>query len=126
MVQQLGFVRTATARIAVAAFARLQADPDRLGRAISEGMFLQIIAIGPLLCADCPEVLRKLGRTVRLPPVLGFGGVLRLATRVLEPRRAERRQGDRRERNAGFAAFATAERRSGLDRRLRDRRVNAY
>jgi O-antigen/teichoic acid export membrane protein len=51
LVQQLGFVRTATSRISVAAFARLQADPERLGRAISEGMFLQIIAIGPLLCA---------------------------------------------------------------------------
>jgi O-antigen/teichoic acid export membrane protein len=51
VVQQLGFVRAATARIAIAAFTRLQADPDRLGRAISEGMFLQIIAIGPLLCA---------------------------------------------------------------------------
>ena len=51
IVQQLGFVRTATARISVAAFARVQADPVRLARALTEGMFLQIIAVGPLLCA---------------------------------------------------------------------------
>jgi len=53
--------------------------------------------------------------------VLGFGGVLRLATRVLEPRKSERRQADRRQRTIGFAE---RERRSGGDRRLRDRRVN--
>ena len=51
IVQQLGFVGTATSRISVAAFARVGDDPARLARAITEGMFLQIIAIGPLLCA---------------------------------------------------------------------------
>lgn len=51
VVQQLGIVRTATARISVAAFARVQGEPERLARALTEGMFLQIIAVGPLLCA---------------------------------------------------------------------------
>ncbi len=51
IVQQLGIVRTATARISVAAFARVQGEPARLARALTEGMFLQIIAVGPLLCA---------------------------------------------------------------------------
>ena len=45
----LGFVRTATTRISVAAFARVEGDPVRLARAISEGMYLQILALGPLL-----------------------------------------------------------------------------
>lgn len=49
IVQQLGFVRTATTRISVAAFARVEGDPVRLARAISEGMYLQILALGPLL-----------------------------------------------------------------------------
>ncbi len=51
IVQQLGIVRSATARISVAAFARVQGEPERLARALTEGMFLQIIAVGPLLCA---------------------------------------------------------------------------
>ncbi len=51
IVQQLGIVRSATARISVAAFARVQGEPARLARALTEGMFLQIIAVGPLLCA---------------------------------------------------------------------------
>jgi hypothetical protein len=55
--------------------------------------------------------------------VLGFGGVLRLATRVLEPRRAERREAERRMRDEGFTRYSSAERRSGIDRRVRERRV---
>jgi hypothetical protein len=54
---------------------------------------------------------------------LGFGGVLRLATRVLEPRRAERRRRERRLGDLGHTEFAPAERRSGIDRRVRERRV---
>jgi PST family polysaccharide transporter len=49
IVQQLSFVRTATTRISVAAFARVEGDPVRLARAITEGMYLQILALGPLL-----------------------------------------------------------------------------
>jgi len=68
--------------------------------------------------------LTFLRQTGYLPPqVLGFGGVLRLATRVLEPRKSERRQGDRRTRDLGFASFVSRERRTGTDRRLRERRV---
>src|ERR1043166_8914797 len=50
IVQQLSFVRTATTRLSVAAFARVEGDPVRLARAITEGMYLQILALGPLLC----------------------------------------------------------------------------
>jgi O-antigen/teichoic acid export membrane protein len=49
IVEQLGFVRTATTRISVAAFARVEGDPVRLARAISDGMYLQILALGPFL-----------------------------------------------------------------------------
>jgi len=65
--------------------------------------------------------LKFSGRTGNLRRlVLGFGGVLRLATRVLEPRKSERRQVDRR-RNPG--GVVERERRTGGDRRVRDRRV---
>jgi len=48
LVEQLGFVKTATSRISIAALARLQGDPARLARAMSEGMTLQLLAVGPL------------------------------------------------------------------------------
>ena len=68
--------------------------------------------------------LKFSGRTGNLRRlVLGFGGVLRLATRVLEPRKSERRQVDRRRNPGGSAALDEPERRRGGDRRVRDRRV---
>lgn len=51
LVEQLGFVKTATARISIAALARLRGDPERLARAMGEGMTLQLAAVGPLFIA---------------------------------------------------------------------------
>jgi PST family polysaccharide transporter len=49
MVRGLGFVMTATWRISMAAFARIQNDFARMLAGISEGMRLQVLALGPLL-----------------------------------------------------------------------------
>jgi O-antigen/teichoic acid export membrane protein len=65
IVLQLGFIREATTRISVAAFARLRGYPDRFSRAISEGAFLQVLAIGSLL------VLFTLVGPVAIPMLFG-------------------------------------------------------
>ncbi len=49
LVDVLGFAKGATYRISIAALAKVQGDRDRLRRAVSEGMGLQILALGPLL-----------------------------------------------------------------------------
>jgi PST family polysaccharide transporter len=49
MIEILSFVKTATWRISIATLARLQGDRDRLVKAVTEGMGLQILALGPLL-----------------------------------------------------------------------------
>lgn len=49
IVEVLSFVKNATWRLSIAALARLQGDPIRLAKAITEGMNLQILALGPLL-----------------------------------------------------------------------------
>jgi PST family polysaccharide transporter len=49
LVEVLSFVKGATWRLSIAALGRLQGDPIRLGKAVSEGMSLQILALGPLL-----------------------------------------------------------------------------
>ena len=49
IVEVLSFVKTATWRLSIAALARLQGDRVRLGKAVSECMSLQILALGPLL-----------------------------------------------------------------------------
>jgi O-antigen/teichoic acid export membrane protein len=49
LVDVLGFAKGATYRISIAALAKVQGDCDRLRRAVSEGMGLQILALGPLL-----------------------------------------------------------------------------
>ncbi len=51
LVEVLSFVKTATWRLAIAALARLQGDAPRLRKAVTEGMGLQILALGPLLVA---------------------------------------------------------------------------
>ena len=48
-VEALGFVKTATWRISIAALAKVQQDLTRLRQALEEGMALQFMAIGPLL-----------------------------------------------------------------------------
>jgi O-antigen/teichoic acid export membrane protein len=51
LAEVLGFVKTATWRIALSALAKFQGDRGRLLRAVNEGMGLQILALGPLLVA---------------------------------------------------------------------------
>ena len=43
----LGFIASAGSRVSVAALPRLVTEHERLGRAVSEGMFLQILAVAP-------------------------------------------------------------------------------
>jgi hypothetical protein len=45
----LSFVKIATGRISIATLARLQGNRERRLKAVSEGMGLQILALGPLL-----------------------------------------------------------------------------
>jgi PST family polysaccharide transporter len=49
MVELLGFVKSATYRLSIAALARLQGQRERMTQAISEGMGLQVLALGPVL-----------------------------------------------------------------------------
>lgn len=49
LAEVLGFVKTATWRIALSALAKFQGDRGRLLRAVNEGMGLQILALGPLV-----------------------------------------------------------------------------
>jgi PST family polysaccharide transporter len=49
IIDSLGFVKVATARISIAALARLDGVSDRISRALTEGAVLQVLAVGPLL-----------------------------------------------------------------------------
>jgi O-antigen/teichoic acid export membrane protein len=49
LVEALSFVKTATWRLSIAVFAKFQKDSDKLLRAVTEGMGLQVLALGPLL-----------------------------------------------------------------------------
>lgn len=49
--QVLTFVKTIAARLSIAALARVQNDVLRLGRAVTEGMTMQVLAAGPFLAA---------------------------------------------------------------------------
>lgn len=49
MLEVLSFAKAATYRISIAALAQLQSDGNRLKKAISEGMELQLLALGPIL-----------------------------------------------------------------------------
>ncbi len=63
LVEVLSFAKSAAWRISIAALARLQNDTGRLLRAISEGMRLQVLAVGPPLLTFSlagPFVLRAL------------------------------------------------------------------
>ncbi|MBE9030421.1 oligosaccharide flippase family protein [filamentous cyanobacterium LEGE 11480] len=51
LAEVLGFVKTATWRIALSALAKFQGDRGRLIRAVNEGMGLQVLALGPLVVA---------------------------------------------------------------------------
>lgn len=49
MLDVLSFAKSATYRISIAALAQIQSDGKRLKQAISEGMELQLLALGPIL-----------------------------------------------------------------------------
>ena len=49
LVQALCFIKDATWRLSIAAFAQIQTDKRKLLTAITEGMFLQTLALGPIL-----------------------------------------------------------------------------
>lgn len=49
--QVLTFIKIVAARLSIAALARVQNDAVRLGRAVTEGMTMQVLAAGPLLAA---------------------------------------------------------------------------
>lgn len=51
LVISLSFVKNATYRLSITAFARVRHDPPRLLRAMEEGMRLQVLALGPILLA---------------------------------------------------------------------------
>ena len=51
LVENLGFVKTAATRVAVAALAQVQQDRARLRSAIADGAMLQVLALGSLLVA---------------------------------------------------------------------------
>jgi len=49
--EALGTFRLAAGRMAIAALARLQDRPERFRAALEQAIYLQVIALGPLLCA---------------------------------------------------------------------------
>lgn len=49
MIEVLGFVKTVTFRLSISTLSRLQDNRERLTQAITEGMALQVLALGPLL-----------------------------------------------------------------------------
>ena len=75
LVEVLGFVKTATWRIALATLAKFQGDRQRLLNAVNEGMGLQILALGPLLVGFAwvaPWLIPLLFGTKWLPVVAVF------------------------------------------------------
>jgi O-antigen/teichoic acid export membrane protein len=65
MVELLGFVKSATYRLSIATLARLQGNRERMTQAITEGMALQVLALGPMLA-----VVSWVG-PIAFPPILG-------------------------------------------------------
>jgi O-antigen/teichoic acid export membrane protein len=51
LIDLVSFIKNATYRLSLAALGRLQESRDRLAQAVSEGMQLQIMALGPFLVA---------------------------------------------------------------------------
>ncbi|GAA6743876.1 oligosaccharide flippase family protein [Thermus antranikianii] len=75
LVESLGFVKAATWRISIAAFAKVQNDKGRLARAIVEASELQVLAVGlPLLgfALVGPWLMPKLFGTVWIPAISLF------------------------------------------------------
>jgi O-antigen/teichoic acid export membrane protein len=51
LVEALSFVKSATWRLSISALARVQQEISRLRYAVEEGMYLQVLALGPFLLA---------------------------------------------------------------------------
>jgi len=51
LVEALSFVKSATWRVSMSALARVQGDSVRLRRAVEEGIYLQVLLLGPFLLA---------------------------------------------------------------------------
>jgi len=49
--ESLGFLRAVAGRLAIVALSRMREDQDRFRAAIQRGLELQVLALGPLLCA---------------------------------------------------------------------------
>ncbi|MDX2098985.1 MAG: oligosaccharide flippase family protein [Leptolyngbyaceae cyanobacterium bins.59] len=62
LIQTLSFVKDATWRLSIAALGRLQGNRTRLVKAVTEGMSLQVMALGPLL----------VGFAIVAPPLLPY------------------------------------------------------
>jgi O-antigen/teichoic acid export membrane protein len=83
LVEVLGFVKTATWRISLSTLAKFQGDRGRLTRAVSDGMGLQILALGPLVVGFAwvaPWLLPQLFGADWLPvvavfPFIAFGNL---------------------------------------------------
>jgi O-antigen/teichoic acid export membrane protein len=75
LVEVLGFVKSATWRLAIATLSKLQHDSPRLLNAINEGMGLQILALAPLLVGFAwiaPWILPQLFGAQWIPVVMVF------------------------------------------------------
>ena len=49
--ESLGFIRSAAGRLAVVGLSRLRTEPERFRAAVQKGLELQVLTLGPLLCA---------------------------------------------------------------------------
>ena len=75
LVEYLTFVKAAAWRLSMAALARLQSDMARMSDAISAGMMLQVLAVGPILIAFSvvsPWVVPRLFGTEWMPTIALF------------------------------------------------------
>lgn len=83
LVNTLSFVKTATYRLSISSFGRIQHDLGKLRRVLAEGMRLQVLALGPFLLvflALGPWLLPRLFGTDWLPlldvfPFIALGSI---------------------------------------------------
>ena len=75
LVEVLGFVKSATWRLAIATLSKVQNDRGRLLKAVNEGMGLQVLALAPLLVGFAwvaPWIMPKLFGAEWLPVIAIF------------------------------------------------------
>jgi PST family polysaccharide transporter len=84
VVDMLSFVRNATWRISIAALAKIQQSRERLAQAITHGIWLQLLAVGPILIGFAwiaPWVLptffgERWLPTLKIYPFIALGGMV--------------------------------------------------